>query len=546
MISENCYNCINIGRNIKGKTICKLTSEIVHPKNGLCKKFNSRTDNIDPTAVVEKIEMDNAFYAQKLGHYKLSKAQIKFFNAITNPNVRQVLGLFSRQTGKTTVSALAVTKILCFPQLVKKEGNFKGHYLAPIQDQADIGYARAVEIIKGSTFLNNYLEYRAGKIWNPMGDMIQYMSASPGSHIRGYTSDIIFIDETQDVTDDKYYADILPFGATTNAKIVETGTPQTKNHFFSVMGSIKPPTGILVRQPWWECPFISKEYVQERKNNSPDALFRQEFCCEFVESAVTVIPEAIARKAQREYFYKYQRVYDNKFHDFLMGVDLGKTSDATEISIVDVTIEPAELRWQETLAGETGNTDLSYTQIARKIAKIYKFFQPREINIDYTGEKGVSDLLVDFGVPLTDNGVSGKIVFNVKNKWEMANNLNVLLDNELLTIPRDDEGLFIQLIQQQKEESATGRIKLFHPSNSHDDKFWSLALAVKNVKPSIEIGNKETKLGAGEVWQLPESIKSKEHKKRLNKIVMDNEYSAVGAIGMKKRKVLNIKKGLYL
>ena len=65
------------------------------------------------------------------------------------------------------------------------------------------------------------------------------------------------MDETQDITDVKYYEDIVPSGAATNAKIQEIGTPAKRNHFYKTFYYDKAFK--KVKQTWEECPFISRD-----------------------------------------------------------------------------------------------------------------------------------------------------------------------------------------------------------------------------------------------------------------------------------------------
>jgi phage FluMu gp28-like protein len=327
------------------------------------------------------------------------------------------------------------------------------------------------------------------------------MSASPGAHIRGYTATCIVIDESQDVIDAKYAADIMPFGSTTNALILEAGTPQTKNHFYDTInnksGKIK-----VVRQPWFECPFLSEEYVMSQKAINPDALWRQEYLCEFVEEGVLVFPSRLfepemkngkmtgrwnlaeysyikkADELTKERMIMINDLIKNEKATYTAGLDLGKQNDQTVFTVFRTDCRPIKLAVKIEFP-----LDTNYKDIAAWIAVFYKVYQPTELNIDYTNEKAFIEMLQENNVPVvkTPDMTRGAIQFTSKNKAEMINTTKILLENYQLCLPKDAEVLISQFLNQQFEMSENKKIRYFHPSNEHDDALWSSLLALKNI-----------------------------------------------------------------
>jgi intein/homing endonuclease len=193
---------------------------------------------------------------------------------------KHIVAIWSRQTGKSTVIASYIVWRLLYGKGQEVNGEFMPEsiaVLAPIKEQLKNLYDKMRTIMDRNSFIRGFItKMNTERIEMKNGNRAVFMSASPGSHIRGFTATCIVIDESQDILDHKYSADILPFGSTTNALIIEAGTPKTKNHFFD---SLKNPAVTVVKQPWFECPFISKEYVMSMKANSPEALWRQEYLC---------------------------------------------------------------------------------------------------------------------------------------------------------------------------------------------------------------------------------------------------------------------------
>ena len=50
-----------------------------------------------------------------------------------------------------------------------------------------------------------------------------------------------------------------------------------------------------------------------------------------------------------------------------------------------------------------------------------------------------------------------------------------------MQLPKDDEELLHQFMNQQFETDDMNKKKFFHPSNEHDDELWSTLLALKNI-----------------------------------------------------------------
>jgi hypothetical protein len=56
--------------------------------------------------------------------------------------------------------------------------------------------------------------------------------------------------------------------------------------------------------------------------------------------------------------------------------------------------------------------------------------------------------------------------------------IRLAMEHRELTLSSDDSRLLIQLTNQQCEPTKSGMLKFGHPSGTHDDLLWALALAV--------------------------------------------------------------------
>jgi len=458
------------------------------------------TNPSEAEALIRKLEDDPIYFIEVFLGRVLSEKQKTFIEKTKTHN--HITAIWSRQTGKSTVIASYILWRLLYGKGIEINKEWMPEHIAivaPIKDQIKNLYDKLKTLVDRSEFIASYIvKMNTEGIQVKNGNEAKFLSASPGSQIRGYTATCIVIDESQDITDNKYNADVLPFGATTNALIIEAGTPKTKNHFYN---NTQSKEILTIKQPWYECPFLSEEYVMKQKSTSPEGLWRQEYLCEFMEEGVLAFPSKLfepemidGRLTGRWNLDNYS--YISKIEDFtkekaehyfklakdgatfIAGLDLGKSNDNSVYTILRDDIRPIKIVVQIKFP-----LDTPYTKIAQQISMFYKIFQPHEWNIDYSNEKSFLEILRENNVPIINNpdNERGAVAFTTKNKTEMVSVARILLENYQFQLPKEAELLISQFLNQQFEISETGVYKYFHPSNEHDDMLWSVLLALKNT-----------------------------------------------------------------
>jgi len=461
------------------------------------------TENLsieDQEELIKTLERDPVFFIEVFLGRTLSEKQKEFIESTKTH--KHVIAIWSRQTGKSTVIASYIVHRLLYGKGVIINGEHMDERIAivaPIKEQINNLYEKIQTLVDKSSFISNYIiKMNTERIVVRNGNRANLMSASPGSHIRGYTATCIVIDESQDILDHKYHADIMPFGSTTDALVIEAGTPKTKNHFYRSMGAkhIK-----VVKQPWFECPFISKSFVMAQKEISPDSLWRQEYMCEFVEEGVLAFPSWLfepeiknGKETGRFNLAEYNWIKHEKDlsksraeeinellkdgAQFVAGLDLGKQNDNSVFTIYRVDKRPIRLAAKLKFPLET-----SYTRIAKVVGMFYRVFQPYEFNFDYTNEKGFLERLRENDVPayVDKKRIRSAIAFGNKNKNEMVNTTRMLLEQFQVQFPEGAEDLIQEFLNQQFEVNSSGQKAYFHPSGENDDSLWSTLLALKNI-----------------------------------------------------------------
>ena len=450
----------------------------------------------------------------------LSPKQVELLDAVKRGD-KHIICLWSRQTGKSTTFAQIIVWWL---MMGKKE---RVLVLAPTEGQAEEMYDKVAYLLMSTPIFKSYLKkINSEKIIAYNGNRVEFLSASPTSHIRGKTATRLVLDETQDITDEKYYSDILPFVTSMQHReftIIEAGTPQTKNHFYNIL-TAKGVT--IIKQVWTECPFINKDFVLNQKTTMPEMLWRQEFLCDFIEEGYTCFPEKwfVSKQIENgvclnpnnnredagllnvdilEDYNYYDNIEDVQINEleikatvktgatYVLGFDPGRQVDNAAIEIWRVDQFPIKVAFMK-------NYPLGTTipQLMHDIKILRDTFEISEFNIDWTNEKGMKDSLKSIGIVLEDtknafnkfankfkkpeDRKSGLIIFTMKTKTQMVSNMQALIQKGLIRLPKRHEILYQQFLQQQYEVVANG-YRYYHPSNAHDDLLWACLLACKNV-----------------------------------------------------------------
>jgi len=498
----------------------------------------------------------------------ISPKQKEVFDAVTR-NEEHIVLLWSRQTGKSTVlSEIIVWWLLCGSE----ERVF---VLAPVEDQSKEIYDKIARILLEYPFFERFvIKNNSEEIKMNNGNFVKFMSASPGSHIRGKTATRIIIDETEDVIDEKYYGDITPFlaaiqrdfvGKVKKKTLIEAGTPKTKNHFYEVLskGGVK-----VIGQKWYECPFIDVDFVLKQKAKNPEALFKQEYLCEFIEEGSTCFPIKWFFGEKIDENNKILNPNENRvsaglsnidlivpqrcFHTpeelmpfvskirglvekgaiFTMGYDQGRQIDNAALCVWRVDKFPVRLYYnQEFPLGTTNPT------IIKVMKLLYKTFDAIEINVDWTGEKGFQDFMIEAGLPCPIKKPDykyGLIVFNPKTKTEMITKAQALVQKGLIRLPESEHVLFQQFTQQQYEITGNNKFKFYHPSNSHDDQLWATLLALKNVEFDME---DVEKFFVANIWKQTEEMLDFEDSKKDFMVLGKKKYKnlKIGTIESNKK-----------
>lgn len=246
-------------------------------------------------------------------------------------------------------------------------------------------------------------------------------AATSASAIRGYTINLLFIDEAAHIDNwDEFFTSVYPtISSGTESKIILVSTPNGLNHFYSTWVNAKEGRNgykpILVN--WKEVPGRDENWKQDTLSGMNFDLekFNQEYECEFLGSSGTLIAgwklkELVHQSPMVEQDGMIQYFQPEKDHVYIMICDVsrGKGLDYSAFQVLDVTKMPYN---QVCVFRNNSVTPLDYADIIHRTAKSYNDAYVL-VEINDIGEQVSSSLQFDFGYEnllFTENaGRSGK------------------------------------------------------------------------------------------------------------------------------------------
>lgn len=208
---------------------------------------------------------------------------------LLDSQARQIITCCSRQTGKSTTTAIKVAHMGLFTP-----GSLT-LLLAPSERQSIELMHKAKDFIEREGVTTSTLTRTRAEFSN--GSRI---FALPGkeSTVRGYSgADLVIIDEASRAPNDLYYT-IRPMLAVSQGQVILLSTPYGKRGFFHDIWTSNQNRDFT--HPWkenipddgWErysvpaneCPRITPEFLEQERNKMPEWFFKQEYMCEFAET----------------------------------------------------------------------------------------------------------------------------------------------------------------------------------------------------------------------------------------------------------------------
>lgn len=291
----------------------------------------------------------------------------------------------------------------------------------------------------------------------PGGGSVQVRSADNPDSLRGDGLDFVVLDECAFIKEDAWTEALRPALADRQGRALFISTPKGRNWFWRLWQQ----AGNAEWQAWrftsYDNPYIKASEIDAARNSLPERVFQQEFMAEFLEDGGGVFRRVLdaVRAAPQE------NAQDS--HEYLIGVDWGKSNDFTVLTVVDAT------------AGEVCCVDrfnqIDYAVQVGRLQALAERFNPYSIIVERNsiGEPLIEQL-VRMGLPVQPFQTTSA------TKTQAIDALSLAFERGEIRII-DDAMLIAELQAYEMERLPSGLLRYSAPDGMHDDCVMSLALA---------------------------------------------------------------------
>lgn len=443
-------------------------------------------DNLDEKRVAKWVERPSTFVADVLG--KPDEAPFDYQAAfLDSPKSRKAF-VSGRQVGKSRTCAwMAIHHAVLNPDSITL-------LVAPTQRQS----TELMNTIKRELSLSQVSKQNWGVerdiateiAFDNGARIISLPTGRDGSNIRGYTAELIIVDEAAYVEDNIFTQVLEPMLAVTHGTLVLASTP------FGASGYLyqkwTQDDDFYTKQvPTSQNPFVDDEWIEKQRRNLPRMQFRQEYLGEFVEQADLFFgrEDVMRCLVQGE---------DEDNPDFItkqsnicyLGVDIAQHGEDESVFI------SMDSEGNVFSIEHTADTDL--TDSIGRIKALDNFHNYNKILIDATG---LGAGVVDTCRERIGRKVEGYAFNSIDKKQALYQNARRQMQDGEISFALTDEGRILkqQLMGMRQSFTSTGKVKIEEPDDmprdDHADAFV-LACWARSQRPSanafkgmVDLGN---------------------------------------------------------
>ena len=305
----------------------------------------------DPIYFIENyvriVTLDHGLQLMKLRFYQKEMVQ-RFVD-----HTRNVVVL-PRQSGKSTIFAAFACWYIIFHK--HKTCAILAHKAATAREilgRVQLAYEHlpkwmqqgVVEWNKGSFVLENGSQVLA--------------AATSASSIRGFTINLLFMDEVAHIPGDlfqEFFKSVYPtISSGKSSKIIMVSTPNGVNHFYDIVekARTRQSSFVLSQYSWRDVPGYDEEWAKQQIADTSQRDFDQEFNCRFMGASNTLLDGPTVERLfqSTEAIQPVAIKYDGRFriyeepkedHVYMAIVDPseGVEQDYSAISVIDITEYP--------------------------------------------------------------------------------------------------------------------------------------------------------------------------------------------------------------
>jgi phage FluMu gp28-like protein len=454
------------------------------------RRIKPRTES-DLEAIYVLYEKCQGYSVQELGedplfseiflNFKPTDYQLNFLTSYA----RQQTVLWTRQGGKTTSIGVKL-----FKRRVRRPGS-----------QATItgpGLRQAKLVLEKLSDVLSKMDPIAYKAWveKVLRTAIRLrnrsrLKAFPFSleKLRGETSDDVDVEEAAFIKEceELVQGTLTPQMATrwgSGASIILNSTPWGREFYYK---TLHDPNVSKFWTPFvadWrkavEAGLITQEFIDlQRQQLDPDR-FAREYENKFTEDKGRWLSQELITACVDSSIvepWRFEDTFDGL--EFFMGLDVGQEVDNAALSVVEKVGETRFLRYSHVFPlGTRYDVIASYVKVLSE-----RWSSTVQIFVDSTNERALAEAM-----KLQIYGVEG-IALSLQSKQKYASFLKQLMGKKQFRYYFDPDVIADLAIEQfealpGKSSEGEGNIRFFHAPGTHDDRFWSICLA---VAASIEV-----------------------------------------------------------
>lgn len=391
---------------------------------------------------------------------------------------RRIVACWARQTGKTT--AIAV-KVIHFAFTNAKTTTLivsRGLRQSMIMFGVIEHFINAHPVLRRSVVNSTRTLIQLSS-----GSQIVALPCGPdGATLRGYTADLVVMDEAAFMPEDVIASVIFPMLATTDGTAIMLSTPCGRDHIFYL--SFKNPHYWSQHVRAEECPLISREFLEEQRRDIGELRYKMEYEAEFVEDENSFFRQDMIRECVEDYdlIPEVQLKTEGKIlGSYFLGADFGKRVD---YSVIVLMKEEEKERYRLVFLKQF-ELGTPYTDVAAFINRLNQKF---DIGKGFVDQSAVGESLVE-DIKEFAPQIEG-LTFTAKVKQDLMILLQTRMEQRRVILPMD-RTLLSQINEQQyrfgkakptEKPEEKGVMTFYHPPGTHDDQLWALALAVYAAK----------------------------------------------------------------
>lgn len=365
-----------------------------------------------------------------------------------------------RRWGKTRLGAL-----LCCVSALQRG---RAWWVAPTYKMAAVGWRLVQQIgrqIPGAT-----LRQTDRMLIMPSGGTVQVRSADDPQSLRGEGLDFLVMDECAFIAEAAWTEALRPALSDRRGRALFISTPKGRNWFWRMwqMGQQPNEQWASWRFPTVTNPYIDQGEIDAARDGLPERVFRQEFLAEFIEDAGGVfrrVMEAATATALDQ---------AAPGHEYVIGVDWGKSADFTVLAVLDVV--------DRALVHVDRFNQIDYTVQVGRLKALCERFRPTAVIAERNsiGEPLIEQLQRD-GLPVqafTTTNASKTVAIEALALAFERGNVTVVCDPVLIA----------ELQAYEMDRLPSGMMRYAAPEGMHDDTVMALALAWHGIGQKVSFG----------------------------------------------------------